>query len=92
MNLKIYMGFSRSGGSQEGACLVFARNAKEARQFAFPTIGGWFDTDWIDCAVKWMKGKDFLYEEADAEKLKAGEPQLSNRQRFVQAVNCGERE
>ena len=73
-NLKAYMGFSRGAGSPEGACLVFAHNAKEARRLAHSIVSNWFGESWIDTAVLWQKNSPHLFEEADQDKLKRGEP------------------
>jgi len=70
--LKAYMGFSRDMGSCEGACLVFAPTAKEARRKAWVTISDWFDAPWTDVAVLWMKNRPWLFEEADPQLLAAG--------------------
>lgn len=71
--LKIYMGYDSFAGSEEGACLVFAHNRKEARKIAFPVLQGWFDSQWIDCTVQWLKDGNQLYSQADQEKLKKDE-------------------
>ena len=74
--LKAYMGHSRAGGSREGACLVFAHNTKEARKLAYPVLMSWFDSngsdDWIDTAAHVLKDCEFLFKEANQEKLIAG--------------------
>ena len=72
MELKPYMGYSREGGSSEGAVLIFAHNVKEAKPIAFKAIQDWFDTEYIDVAIRWLKNSDFLFKDADQEKLKAG--------------------
>jgi hypothetical protein len=73
--LKAYMGYSRVGGSREGACLVFAHNTKEARKLTYPVLRSWFDyngsDDWIDTATTVLKDSEFLFKEANQEKLAA---------------------
>ena len=61
--MKKYMGYA--GDSREGACLIFADNIQEAKKLAWPVIKDWFDVDYIDMRVKWIKDSDFL----DSEKL-----------------------
>lgn len=74
--LKPYMGYSRAGGSEEGACLIFAHNGKEAKKLAFEELKGWFDEqEWIDVAVNRLKG-EWLYQEADQENLKNNFPHV----------------
>jgi len=53
--MKAYMGFDRIGGSEEGACRVFAPNAKVARKLAWKILQSWFQTEWFDAAVRLMK-------------------------------------
>lgn len=53
--MKAYMGYDRVGGSGEGACLIFASNAKVARKRAWWTLRSWFDTEWIDVAAKLLR-------------------------------------
>lgn len=70
--LKAYVGYSRAGGTEAGACLIFAHNTKEAHKLAYKQLGSWFDSngpdDWIDIATK-VLAKEFLFKEADQEKL-----------------------
>lgn len=74
--LKPYMGYSRSGGSAAGAVLIFAHTAREAKKLAFPELKGWCDgQEWIDVAVRKLK-KEYLYAEADLEKLKNNIPHV----------------
>jgi len=62
--LKMYMGFDSYQEACEGAVLVFANNAKEAKNLAYPTICSWFDTEWIGLKVKLLKNCDYLMSEA----------------------------
>lgn len=49
------------GDPAEGAALVFAESAKEARRLAFDTLRGWFDAEWIDTRVRRLrKHRDYL--------------------------------
>lgn len=74
--LKPYMGYSRGGGSEEGAVLIFAHTAREAKKLAFEELKGWCDDqEWIDVAVKRLKG-EWLYAETDQEKLKNNIPHV----------------
>ncbi len=71
--MKIYIGYSRYCGPEEGAVLVFANNAKEARKVAYSSLVGLgIVEDWIDCAVRWLRESDFLFEQADNEKIWKG--------------------
>lgn len=70
--LKMYMAFSRAGGSEEGAVLVFAHNVPEAKKLAWPILYSWdYDLEWTDLAIRWLKEKDYSYllEETDEEKF-----------------------
>lgn len=49
------------GDPAEGAALVFAESAKEARRLAFDTLRDWFDAEWIDTRVRRLrKHRDYL--------------------------------
>ena len=65
--LNIYMGYSRSAGKEEGAVLVFAHTAKEAKKLTFND--GLVVDEWIDTAVKRLKNKPWLYNETRQEIL-----------------------
>ena len=71
--LKIYSGYSILMGFEEGACLIFAPNRREAKKLAFKQLKGWYDDmEWTDVGVARLQRKDFLYVQADQEKLKLG--------------------
>ncbi len=53
--MKAYMGYSRIAGSSEGACLVFATNAKEARKLAWRRCQFDLFEEWVEVAVKWIR-------------------------------------
>lgn len=84
--LNIYMGYSRYGGAEEGAILVFAHTSREARAI------GWgeapFDTEFIDFAALRLRNKDWLYEEANQEKLIAGIPHVNDNPETCSACEC----
>jgi len=73
--MKAYMGYEKDC-SDEGACLIFANNAKEAKSLAYEEVNGWNDAQWIDIRVKWLKRENFLFELADKEKLVKNIPHL----------------
>jgi len=67
------MGYSRYCGSHEGAVLIFAHTAKEAKSVAdAPLSCLGIAEDWIDIGIRWIRTSDYLYEQADKDKLKAG--------------------
>lgn len=70
------MGYSREAGSQEGAVLIFAHDAKEARKLAYPFVQDWFGDGWTDCAVMYLKDRTYLFAEANQEKLTRGDPHV----------------
>ena len=72
--LNAYMGFSREEGIEDGACLIFAHTAKEARKLAHRLMCDWHDGEWIDTAVRRLRGKPWLMLDADAAKLAADIP------------------
>jgi hypothetical protein len=54
------MGYSRGGGSEEGAFLIFAHNIKEAKRIAWPALSGTITDEFTDMAVKYLKDSDYL--------------------------------
>jgi len=76
--VKAYMGYSKEYGPQEGACLVFAHNAREALKLARPVLSVWFDgLEYVDARVKLLKDSDHLFRtEADSAKLERDEPHV----------------
>lgn len=68
--MKAYMGYA--GDPHDGAILIFAHNAKQAKRLAYPEMSNLFDCMFCDARVKWLKGEDYLFENADKEKLAAG--------------------
>ena len=56
--LRAYSAFSSDAGAREGAVLVFASTAREARRMAW---GRCLNVDeWIDQAVRWIRGADIM--------------------------------
>lgn len=49
MSIRPYMAFDRRMGAQEGAMLVFANSAQEARKVSYGL--GWFNSEWCDWAA-----------------------------------------
>ena len=58
--MKMYMAYDNFQGCAEGACLVFANTAKEARKIAAGTIINWFGGEWINVRVKWLNEHEYL--------------------------------
>ncbi len=59
--MKIYMGFDGELGSGEGACLVFANNAKEAKKLAYPVVNSWFSNGYMATRVLRLRSLDYLF-------------------------------
>ena len=64
--MKAYTGYSRSGAKENGAVLVFANSAKEARVLTWHD--GLVVDEWIDTAVQWLKDRPWLFKEATSDK------------------------
>ncbi len=72
--LKAYMG---SGiDSSEGACLIFAHTAKEAKKVGYNECLRDWDVDFINVKVKKLKQTEFLFSQADTKKLKLSIPHV----------------
>lgn len=74
--LKPYFVYSREYGPQEGALLCFAHTAQEARSVGFQNGGTDITDDYLDFGACLLRGCDWLYTEADQEKLKNDEAHL----------------
>lgn len=72
--LKMYMVYSRGAGPEEGAALAFAHNSQEARVVGWGGIVSDITDEFIDVASLRLRNKDWLYAEANQEKLKAEIP------------------
>jgi hypothetical protein len=76
MRLNPYMG--HTGSPADGAVLVFACNAREARVLAFGELCGWFnECRYIDVRAERLRlHVDYLATLADRDKLAAGTPHV----------------
>ena len=77
--LKQYMGYDNMGGASEGAVLIFAHNAREAKRIGWdaPTfLRDICSGEYINLRVSWMKDSPHIYKEAKQDKLKEGIPHV----------------
>lgn len=84
--MKPYMIFSRGCGPEEGAALVFAHSAKEARKLAWKQSGLDFD-DFIDMGIRLIHDTRYIFPLANQDKLKAGTPHIVDNPAACKA--CG---
>lgn len=70
--LKPYMIYSRGLGSEEGAMLVFAHSSREARVCGWKSDGTSLTDEYIDLGARLIKNSDWLYKEANKDKLDSG--------------------
>jgi hypothetical protein len=80
--LKPYMIYSRGLGKENGAALVFAKTAKEAKKVGWSGIGSSLTDEYIDLGVRLMKEEDFLFEQADQKKLNFGIAHVIDNPKF----------
>lgn len=62
--MKAYMGYSRSCGPEEGACLVFADSVQQAKTLTWNSIIGDLCEDYLDAAAKLLRNEPWLFKEA----------------------------
>lgn len=76
MNKKLrpYMVYSAEAGSENGAELVFAHTVREARKVFWQYMANTLTDEYIDVEATLLRNHDFLYKEADQEKLKNNIP------------------
>ncbi|MCG7598832.1 hypothetical protein MHM84_03475 [Halomonas sp. McH1-25] len=68
---------AHDGEPVDGACLVFASTAKEAKRLAAPVVQDWSNCEYIDVRVGRFRNPAWLLENvADKEKLAKGEPHV----------------
>jgi hypothetical protein len=67
------MGYDESVGSSEGAVLIFAHTAKEAKKVFWKACGGEIVEEYIDARVVWLKDRPWLFLEIDLNKSAAAE-------------------
>lgn len=80
--LNCYMGYDSNVGSKEVAVLVFAKDSKEARKIGWEALKALHPTAWMDTATRRLrKNLEYLYREADQEKLAAGIPHATDSMR-----------
>lgn len=72
--MNIYMGYVED--PREGAVLIFACSVREAKLLAWPILRSWFQVDYIDVSVRLVKDSEYLYAEADQEKLALDKPHV----------------
>lgn len=75
VNLKPYVVFSRGAGLEEGAALILAQSAKEAKRLAWQQSALDFD-DFVDLGIRLLRGPQFILPLANQTKLKAGIPHI----------------
>ena len=56
--MKAYMVFDREGGTAEGAVLVFANTAMNAKKMAWKALESWTSAGWIDVRVRWLRDEE----------------------------------
>lgn len=79
MTLKPYMGYA--GDPADGACLIFAHDAKEAKKVGYGVVNSW-GGEWIEMRVNLIRNEDYLFKEADPELLQADTPHV------IEAPTC----
>jgi hypothetical protein len=61
--MNIYMGYSRAAGSEEGAVLIFANTARQAKPLAFYSVIGELCDSYLDVAVRRLRKEPWLFKE-----------------------------
>lgn len=86
--MKTYMGYDGYIGREEGAVLIFAHNAKEAKRLAVPVIQSFFDSDYIAVRACRLWNRDHLFAEADQAKLAEGIAHVIEDPKCCVACEC----
>lgn len=75
MTLNIYMGYFGDDPG-EGACLVFAHTAREAKKISWDVVRWWGCEKFTDVRAVRIWKKDHLYKQANQELLAADKPHV----------------
>jgi len=79
MMMNMYMGFSREIGPEEGAVLIFAHTAREAKKIGWYALSDFFTMEFTDVAVRRITDShDWLWNEANQDKLKNEIPHVND--------------
>lgn len=73
--LNAYMGWGEDIGPEEGAVLIFAKTAREAKRVGYPVLKGFFVLEFRSVRVKRLR-EPHLLELADKKKLDGQEPHV----------------
>jgi hypothetical protein len=85
--LNTYMAFSRNNGPEEGAILVFAHSIQEARVVGWRAMPDELTDEYIDFGVRRIRKSPWLYNEANAIKLRNDEAHVIDNP--ISCDNCG---
>ena len=85
--LKPYMGFSNFSGSEDGAVLIFAHTAKEARVVGWIAGGDILTDDYSDFTANLLRNHEHLFACADQAKIKQDIPHMVMEPPFC--AECG---
>lgn len=77
--MNMYMGFSSSMGPQEGAVLIFAHTAREAKKIGWPAVSSFFTMEYTDMGVRRITDSHgWLWNEANQDKLRNDVPHVND--------------
>jgi len=86
--LNAYMIYSRCGGSELGASLVFAHNVQEARVVGWHGIGSDLTDQYTDLAANRLRNKPWLFYEALAAKFANDEAHVIDSPKTCRTCEC----
>jgi len=77
--MNMYMGYSRTVGPEEGAVLIFAHTAREAKKVGWYAVCLFFTMEFTDMAVRRITDSHgWLWSEANKEKLSKDIPHVND--------------
>ena len=86
--LNTYMIFSRTGDVENGAALVFAHTAQEARVVGWRGIGSDLTDEYTDLAANRLRNKPWLFDEALAVKFANDEAHVIDDPKSCRTCEC----
>lgn len=74
--------------SEDGAFLVFAKNTREAKKTAWSDVHSLLCDNYLEMRVKRLRGKDWLYKEAQSGLLLGDAPHVVDNPRGCECCGC----
>ena len=87
--MKAYMGWDGAGDPSDGAALIFAHNAKEAKKVFWNSCAGSIAGErYIDSQVTWLRDRPWLFDEMPVSAEVGDKPCVLDSPRSCRCCGC----